>query len=313
MRWDSSASPGSSITASKRRWRMGEHSVVVGTMSPDTIAPACTCFSVERMAPIQIICSCSFKYLSMENCSFTYDRNIMPRRCRSGFISFIRSTSERPPGFRGAKSSRVRRGISVRPAATPSSSPSMHSTSSCARASRYGLRGGQQRPNCTPVFKLVTTSREPPTSVHTTGRPARPASPSASGRPSDFDEFRNSHPRGRQKGAGPGPSRETLAARPPLLIMALQSAVYSRSFVVSPQISSLKSASPKSRTMMPADRMAFLTSFRSYTCDSITTVGCASSFVRSTKKRSVSMPFTTGDMRRHIWRVRVDLGVVPPR
>mmetsp|Transcript_8011 Transcript_8011/g.25123 ORF Transcript_8011/g.25123 Transcript_8011/m.25123 type:complete len:255 (-) Transcript_8011:1005-1769(-) len=65
----------------------------------------------------------------------------------------------------------------VRRTVVPRKGAIMPNTSSCARASTWGeLPVGSRRPNVTPASASWTSSRTTPTSVHTTGTPANPAS-----------------------------------------------------------------------------------------------------------------------------------------
>lgn len=166
--------------------------------------------SSHLIDPNQICCSCSRKYLSIPKFSITKHLYLFPNFCLCCTASFILANNLVAFAAIGSYSA-------------SSFDESMARTSTSARATAIGFLGGHTLPNT--VSPSVTTSLDPPTSVHTTGNPDRPASPRARGKPSDWELLRKSHPCASTLVASAKPIKNTLADKPSAAINSLHSAV----------------------------------------------------------------------------------------
>lgn len=115
----------------------------------------------------------------------------MPRRFRDSTLRYIFIVMACTSSGVGCSESSW--GASVSSSAYSLHSSSMARTLICALASEWASFGATQGPNRFPVSLFVTTQNDAPTSVQTTGTAVKAASPMASGRPSEMDEFKNSH------------------------------------------------------------------------------------------------------------------------
>lgn len=150
------------------------------------------CSITAQAFPIQSICSCSRRYRSPLKDFCTILRAIIPNLRRCGVFSYIRCVMRAMsagPGLNGSTGTG---------SPGPSSAYALHlpiiaRRLICARARDCASLGATTSLYRALSSGSVRTRSEAPTSVQTTGTPVKAASPSASGRPSEIEELRNSH------------------------------------------------------------------------------------------------------------------------
>ena len=122
-------------------------------------------------------------------------RDLMPRARRAADCSYMRCVilaTSSDVGLVGNEESDVVSLLAVESAYALHSSRRARSLI-CARAMARASLGATTALKHEPSSGSLSTRREAPTSVQTIGAPVKAASPRARGRPSEIEEFRNSH------------------------------------------------------------------------------------------------------------------------